>query len=159
MSSPSDLWEMLLAQQSAYSTVPKNRFNDEAWYHPDPDRRGSINAPGGYFLGHDDNFQRFDPTFFRMTPGEAKALDPQRRKLLEVVYECFESAGATLESVAGSNTGCYVANFSSDIKMLRARYIEYIDGHESLVRCDPKCIGLFPEVPTEVDNRIWARRS
>jgi len=41
-------------------------------------------------------------------------MDPQQRKLLEVVYECFESAGKTLESVAGSDTACYVGCFSHD---------------------------------------------
>jgi hypothetical protein len=36
-------------------------------------------------------------------------MDPQQRKLLEVVFETFESAGVTLDQVSGANVGCYGA--------------------------------------------------
>lgn len=48
-------------------------------------------------------------------------MDPQQRQLLEVVYECFENAGATLENLSGSNTGCYVANFTTDFVTVQAK--------------------------------------
>jgi acyl transferase domain-containing protein len=47
-------------------------------------------------------------------------MDPQQRKLLEVVFECFENSGASLESVSGSNTGVYVGNFSQDNLLMQA---------------------------------------
>lgn len=34
-------------------------------------------------------------------------MDPQQRKLLEVVFESFENAGVTLDDVSGANVGCY----------------------------------------------------
>lgn len=37
-------------------------------------------------------------------------MDPAQRQLLEVCYECLESAGVSLESVSGSRTGCFVGN-------------------------------------------------
>ncbi|KAL4985449.1 beta-ketoacyl synthase [Aspergillus falconensis] len=43
---------------------------------------------------------------------------PQQRKLLEVVYEVFESAGATLQQVSGSDTTCFIATFTSVQQML-----------------------------------------
>lgn len=73
---------------------------------------GSFNVAGGYFL--DGNLEDFDPTFFNITPVEAMWMDPQQRKLLEVAYECLESAGQTLASVDGSNTGVYIGCFTSD---------------------------------------------
>ena len=51
-------------------------------------------------------------------------MDPQQRKLLEVVYESFESAGASLESLSGSNTACFVGNFTWDIGQMQARDVE-----------------------------------
>lgn len=51
-----------------------------------------------------------------MTPIEAMWLDPQQRKMLEVSYECLESAGLTLDAVAGSNTAVFVGSFTSDWK-------------------------------------------
>ena len=52
-------------------------------------------------------------------------MDPQQRKLLEVVYECFESAGATLDGISGSDTACFVGNFTWDMGQLQARDVEY----------------------------------
>lgn len=96
--------------------VPSNRFNIDAHYHPDLARPGSFSALGGYFL--DGNLEDFDASFFGMTPVEAMWLDPQQRKMLEVSYECLESAGLSLESVAGTNTGVYVASFTSDYQQM-----------------------------------------
>jgi acyl transferase domain-containing protein len=51
-------------------------------------------------------------------------MDPQQRKLLEVVYESFESAGATLDDLSGSNTACFVGNFTWDVGQMQARDVE-----------------------------------
>ena len=69
---------------------------------------------GGYFLSHDESYRNFDPAFFQINPLEAASMDPQQRKLLEVVYETFESAGVTLDQLSGSQTACYVGAFTAD---------------------------------------------
>lgn len=48
-------------------------------------------------------------------------MDPQQRKLLEVVYECLESAGTTLQDISGTRTGCYVATFTADHQQLSTK--------------------------------------
>lgn len=48
-------------------------------------------------------------------------MDPQQRKLLEVVHECFENAGIPLDKLSGANVGCYVANFTSDFQQLQVK--------------------------------------
>jgi len=96
--SPSSLWDLLISKKAANSNkVPKNRFNVDAHFHPNPDRPGSFNIPGGYFL--EEPPESFDPTFFNMTPVEAMWLDPQQRRTLEACYEALESAGIPLEKV------------------------------------------------------------
>lgn len=40
--SPEKLWEMLYNKRHARTDVPKDRFNVEAFYHPDADRSGSV---------------------------------------------------------------------------------------------------------------------
>lgn len=123
--SPSKLWDLLDAGRSALSTVPSNRFNVDAWYHPDSQRPGGVSAKGGYFISDDDSFFGFDPSFFGINPKEAATMDPQQRKLLEVVYECFESAGITLDQLSGSQTGCYVGCFTSDCKLIQNRDVDF----------------------------------
>ncbi|KAL9625921.1 MAG: hypothetical protein Q9204_007729 [Flavoplaca sp. TL-2023a] len=98
------------------SKVPSSRFNIDAFYDPQPDRPGSLNIPGGYFLDEDPT--DFDPTFFGITPIEATWMDPQQRKLLEVVYEALESSGTPLDKLVGSSTGCFVGSFTSDFQQM-----------------------------------------
>ena len=52
-------------------------------------------------------------------------MDPQQRMLLEVTYECFESAGVRLSDLAGSKVGCFVGNFTTDCQIMQARDWEY----------------------------------
>jgi acyl transferase domain-containing protein len=48
-----------------------------------------------------------------MTKAEATALDPQLRKLLEIVYECLEDSSFPIENVAGSNISVFVSLLAS----------------------------------------------
>jgi acyl transferase domain-containing protein/NADPH:quinone reductase-like Zn-dependent oxidoreductase len=113
VSSASDFWNLLLAGRSGQTPkVPDHRFNIDAHYHARRDRPGSLPVMGGYFIN--EELGPFDPAAFGVSPIEAAWMDPQQRKLLEVVYEAFESGGASLESVAGSRTGVWAASFTSD---------------------------------------------
>ena len=115
--SPSAFWDLMIAGRSPKSPkVPLNRFNIDAFFHPNNDRPGSLNVPGGYFLEGDP--ADFDPTFFGISPVEAMYMDPQQRKLLEVAYEAFESSGTPLGKVSKSLTGCFVGSFTSDFQQI-----------------------------------------
>ncbi|KAH0536611.1 Type I Iterative PKS [Glutinoglossum americanum] len=125
VSSPHDLWDMLIKQRSGQCKVPKSRFNIDGFYHPEgSDRAGVMNTMGGYFLQED--VRQFENSFFGINNLEATYMDPQQRKLLEVVYECFESSGATLEMIAGANVGVYVGNFTVDFQWMQVRDPEYL---------------------------------
>ncbi|KAI1173842.1 putative polyketide synthase [Nemania sp. FL0916] len=124
-SSPEKLWDLLSENRSGHGSVPKSRYNAAAFYHPDHDRPGSINSASGYFI--DEDIRSFDNAFFGISNIEAVSMDPQQRKLLEVVYECFESAGATLESLSGANVGCYVGNFALDFPLMQIADTENIN--------------------------------
>lgn len=43
-----------------------------------------------------------------MSPAEAKNLDPQNRKLLEVAWESIEDSGTQPQSLQGKNVGVFV---------------------------------------------------
>ncbi|KAJ9239475.1 hypothetical protein DTO207G8_920 [Paecilomyces variotii] len=120
VNSPSSLWDLLVSKGSVQTPrVPESRFNIDAYLHSNLERPGSFNVAGGYFL--DQPAENFDPSFFNMTPVEAMWLDPQQRKMLEVTYECFESAGLSLDEIAGSNTAVFVGSFTSDYQQMSIR--------------------------------------
>ena len=102
--SPSDLWDFILQQKSSSGSVPPERYNIEGFYHPDGgNRSGLTDVPGGYFLKED--VRKFDNGFFGISNVEATYLDPQQRKLLEISYECLQSAGvpSLYPSIASSS--------------------------------------------------------
>ncbi|KAI8269455.1 Highly reducing polyketide synthase [Colletotrichum sp. SAR11_239] len=118
-SDPEKFWQMLVDARSARSEIPKDRYNVEGFYHPDPERLGSIQPRHAHFLKQD--FKVFDAPFFSVTPKEAKAMDPTHRMLLEATYEGFENAGLRLEDVSGTQTSCYIGTFTGDFPNLQAR--------------------------------------
>ncbi|GAW26376.1 putative polyketide synthase [Rosellinia necatrix] len=124
ISSPSDLWDFLHKKKSAQCTVPADRYNIDGFYHKDGSRAGVMNVDGGYFLKED--VRQFDNSFFGINNLEASYMDPQQRKLLEVVFECFEDAGSTLEDVSGTNTAVYVGNFTVDYQSMQSRDPDYL---------------------------------
>ncbi|EFW98603.1 phenolpthiocerol synthesis polyketide synthase ppsa [Grosmannia clavigera kw1407] len=120
--SPSRLWDMLSAGKSARSPIPKDKFNVDAFFHPNPDCNGTLNVRGGHFLQEDIGL--FDCSFFNISPNEAKAIDPQQRLQLESAYEALENAGIPMEKVVGSDTSVYVDVFNRDYSEMLARETE-----------------------------------
>ncbi|CAI6332955.1 unnamed protein product [Periconia digitata] len=107
-----NLYEFLATAQSAWSRVPAERFTQDAFYHPDHHKTGTISSKGGHFLSED--IYAFDAPFFKLRPEEVRAIDPQHRMILECAFEAAENAGVTLEDLAGSRTGVFAAIGSNE---------------------------------------------
>lgn len=109
--------------KAAYSDVPSDRYTVDSFHHPSSgDRLNTIRPRGGHFLRGD--IAAFDAPFFNCTTSEAKAMDPQSRLMLEVAYEAFENGGLPMESLAGSNTSCFVGCFTRDYHEMTVRDAE-----------------------------------
>ncbi|KAK3358219.1 hypothetical protein B0T25DRAFT_477401 [Lasiosphaeria hispida] len=126
---PEKLWELISTGRNAWSEVPKDRFNIDAFYHPHGERQGSMNCRGGHFLKQD--LAVFDAPFFNISPKEAHALDPQQRMALETAFESLENAGMSLQDVAGSAMGCYMSSFTRDYSMMRGHDSDDVPMYES----------------------------
>ena len=72
----------------------------------------------GAFL---DEIDKFDARFFRISPIEARMMDPRQRMLLETSWQALENAGLDPEQLRGSRTGIYAGIGTSEYRDLMAK--------------------------------------
>ncbi|WP_143669868.1 SDR family NAD(P)-dependent oxidoreductase, partial [Streptomyces sp. rh195] len=97
---PDEFWQNLTAGRDRITEIPGDRWPLDGFYEPD---RATAVADGlsyskwGGFL---EDFDAFDPHFFRIAPRDAYAMDPQERLFLQASWEVIEDAGYTREELA-----------------------------------------------------------
>ncbi|WP_346900170.1 SDR family NAD(P)-dependent oxidoreductase [uncultured Roseibium sp.] len=101
-------WDNLLAGHDAVRGIPEDRWSLDGFFEPDPDEavaQGKSYSKWGAFL---EGFADFDPLFFKLSPRDAAAMDPQERLFLTSAWQALEDAGYTrdrLKASAGTEHG------------------------------------------------------
>ncbi|MEM9805181.1 MAG: type I polyketide synthase, partial [Cyanobacteria bacterium P01_D01_bin.56] len=136
---PDAFWTLLQQGQDGITEVPRDRWDIDSFYDPDPDTPGKIASRYGGFI---EQPQLFDAEFFSIAPREASSLDPQQRLLLEVSWEALEHAGIVPESLDGSPTGVFVGICSNDYsQQLLNQDITQIDAYLATGNCHSVAAG------------------
>jgi acyl transferase domain-containing protein/NADPH:quinone reductase-like Zn-dependent oxidoreductase/NAD(P)-dependent dehydrogenase (short-subunit alcohol dehydrogenase family)/aryl carrier-like protein len=113
---PEAFWQLLHDGVDGISEMPRERWNVDAYYDPNPGAPGKMYTRWGGFL---DSVDKFDPNFFGIAPREALKIDPQQRLLLEVAWEALERAGQAPSGLVESRTGVFVGIGASDYSHLQ----------------------------------------
>ena len=120
-------WRLLVNGVDAISEVPPDRWDVNALYDPDPAAPGKMVTRWGGFL---EGVDRFDAAFFGISPREANHIDPQQRMVMETTWEALEDAGIPPLSLAGSDTGVFIATLSTDYATdLFTAYSDRVDAY------------------------------
>ena len=106
-------WQQLEAGADAVSDERREAEPWEDFIENLPARYGAYRR-AGFVAGIDE----FDAKFFRISPIEARLMDPQQRMLLETSWQALEDAGIDPDGLRGSRTGVYAGVASSEYRDL-----------------------------------------
>ncbi|KAJ7712367.1 putative polyketide synthase [Mycena metata] len=107
------LWDVLQNGINTVSEIPEHRFKVED-YNGGKHPKRQMTAHSGNFL---ENVDEFDNKFFKISPREAKSMDPQQRILLHAAYEALEDSGYVPNATPTSRPemlGCYIGVATGD---------------------------------------------
>ncbi|MDE2696951.1 MAG: SDR family NAD(P)-dependent oxidoreductase [Chloroflexota bacterium] len=95
-------WRLL---DAAASGVSEQRNGADSWSGIQGDAAAGerLHRQGAYV----DGIDQFDASFFRISPVEARSMDPQLRLLLETSWHALEDAGLDPAQLRGSRSGFY----------------------------------------------------
>lgn len=129
VSTAEELWELCSRARSGWSPIPKERWSQQGYFHPNASRSGTYNAEGGHFIQEDVGL--FDAPFFNISAQEARSIDPQQRLLLECTYDALENAGVPKETIIGQNVGVFVGGSFSDYSLYCLRDADTVPAYEA----------------------------
>ncbi|MGQ0838754.1 SDR family NAD(P)-dependent oxidoreductase [Actinokineospora sp.] len=127
--SPAALWAALCAGVDAVGAVPGERWDAEAWYDPDPRAPGAMSTRRGGFL---DDVAGFDAGLFRISPAEARQMDPQQRLALEVAWAAVEDARIVPGSLADTRTGVFLGTMAQEYHLATGARAAAIETHSAV---------------------------
>ncbi len=123
---PMSYWRLLCSGVDAIRETPRERWDIERFYDPDPTAVGKMCTRWGGYL---DGIDAFDNHFFSISDREAVRIDPQQRLLLELAWEAMEDAGLPPSSLRGTKTGVFVGISVSEYGLMLSNDVTQTDAH------------------------------
>ncbi|MEQ7053640.1 SDR family NAD(P)-dependent oxidoreductase [Paenibacillaceae sp. P-4] len=106
-----EFWDNLKNGRCTIGEIPKERWDTEQYYDPDPKKLDKTYCKWGGIL---EDIDQFDAVFFNMSGKEAEVTDPQQRIFLEVCWNALEDAGYAIESMDKKKCGVFVGASGGD---------------------------------------------
>src|SRR5436305_7954751 len=103
-------WHNLESGRDCIVEIPPERWDYRRYYKP---QEGTGGKTGGMYCkwgGFLPDIDKFDPSFFHISPLEARFMDPQERLFLQTASACFEDAGYSQRMLRDESAGDGRAN-------------------------------------------------
>ncbi|MEK3902760.1 amino acid adenylation domain-containing protein [Paenibacillus sp. FSL R7-0179] len=112
-----EYWANLTTGQDCIRSMNSLRQQDADYFlsHINMEGRDLSFAEGGYL----DEIDKFDYSFFRITPKEASLMDPNQRLFLQTAWSVIEDAGYSGEDLKERKVGVYVGYSKSSFEYER----------------------------------------
>ncbi|NRT86794.1 beta-ketoacyl synthase N-terminal-like domain-containing protein [Clostridium beijerinckii] len=99
-----EFWNNLKQGKDCIVEIPKERWDFRKYYDEDKNtdgKSGGMYCKWGGFLKDVD---KFDNSFFNISPFEARFMDPQERLFLQTAASCFQDAGLSKKALYNSES-------------------------------------------------------
>jgi acyl transferase domain-containing protein/enoyl-CoA hydratase/carnithine racemase/aryl carrier-like protein len=110
-----EFWQNIAQGRNCITQVPAGRWDVNAYYRPGAAVAGKTNSQ---WVGALEEYDRFDPLFFNISPSEAESMDPQQRLFLQACWHSVENAGYDARVLSGSKCGVFVGCTYGDYHLL-----------------------------------------
>ncbi|MEK3795327.1 type I polyketide synthase [Paenibacillus sp. FSL R7-0204] len=104
-----EFWNLIAEGKDGIRELPAGRkadLDDFLKYIQDTDH------PDYAEKGYIDDIDKFDYSFFKISPREASVMDPNQRLFLQAAYHAIEDGGYGGNKLSGTRTGIYLGNSS-----------------------------------------------
>ncbi len=119
-------WENLKSGKNMVAGIPEDRYELMDYYK---NLSGNKNIAGAFQGGFLENVDKFDPSFFEISPGEAELMDPQQRLFMQTVWKTIEDAGYSPSDLSGTETVVLVGVIGFDYWELMLKKGSSMEGH------------------------------
>ncbi|MBN1050266.1 type I polyketide synthase [Clostridium botulinum] len=99
-----EFWSNLTNKKDCIRKVPENRWIDMKNYLDYMNMNNYEIEEGGFL----DEIDKFDYSFFGISPKEASLMDPNQRMFLQAAWQAIEDAGYGNDKIYGTRTGVYL---------------------------------------------------
>jgi len=106
-----EFWKLLCNDEDAITPVPASRWDADAIWSDDGASPGHTYARWGGFV---HGGECYDASFFGLSDGEVRTMDPQQGMVLEVAWQALENAAIPPDSLQGTRTGVFIGIGNSD---------------------------------------------
>jgi 3-oxoacyl-(acyl-carrier-protein) synthase/SAM-dependent methyltransferase/acyl carrier protein len=138
-----DIWTFLENGRDCIREFPEGRRADMDRY-----LRFGNSGPADFRYrngGYLEDIDQFDYEFFRLSPAEARLMDPHQRLFLQTVWQAIEDAGYGGQKITGTQTGIYLGyNADSPFDYLRM-----------ILDTEPEAVSMA--VPGNISSMIASR--
>jgi acyl transferase domain-containing protein/NAD(P)-dependent dehydrogenase (short-subunit alcohol dehydrogenase family)/acyl carrier protein len=107
-------WSNIAGGVDSISEVPEARWNSSNIFSSEQAQADKTYSKWGGFVSEVDCF---DPLFFRISPREARKMDPQERLFLQCAWHTLEDANYTRQQLKDSHVGVFVGVMWSEYQL------------------------------------------
>lgn len=106
-----EFWDNLVKGVHSVKEIPKERWDMKKYYDSNSEAINKTYNKWGGFL---DNADKFDSSFFNISPSEAEIMDPQQRLFLQEAWKAIEDAGYSDREMDNKKCGVFVGVTGND---------------------------------------------